>query len=71
MKKRRPRKHPRGNLVPAKKTAKTGEHCPTTGYWLESGGLTDKRFILQGSVMPANKGQSATWTLLDSEDTFS
>lgn len=47
--------------------AKTGEHCPLTGRWAPVPGVGDRRLIAEGSIMPADKGRSVTWTLVASE----
>jgi hypothetical protein len=67
MKKRLPRKQLPGKTAPKPTTAKTGEHCPVIGWWAPSGRQGDKNFVAEGSIMPADKGQSVTWTLVANE----
>ena len=62
MKKRMSRRHLPGRDSPQSATAKTGEHCPVNGWWAPAGNDGDKRFIGEGSIMPADKGSSVTWT---------
>jgi hypothetical protein len=62
MKTRRPLR-----ITPKAKTAKTGEHCPMTGWWVPVNRNGDKRFAPEGSIMPADQGESVIWALVASE----
>ena len=68
MKKRIPHVHLPGK-APKSRTAKTGEHCPLTGWWTATPD-GDKRLITEGSVMPTEKETSLTWTLITGESCF-
>jgi hypothetical protein len=54
---------------PEGRAARTGEHCPETGWWSPAqakpeGGRQPARFISQGSVMPALGSTAVSWLLL-------
>jgi hypothetical protein len=38
----------------------TGEHCPTTGWWVVPGSAR-ARFIAEGDLMPPFDGRPAAW----------
>lgn len=38
----------------------TGEHCPTTGWWVVPG-FGRPRFIAEGDLMPPFGGRPVTW----------
>lgn len=67
MKKRIPRPHLR--LKNSEKTfeAKTGEHCPANGWWVPVNREGEGHFIAEGSIMPADNGQSITWALVTAD----
>lgn len=67
MKKPIPRKQLPGKNARNARTAKTGEHCPLTGWWAAAGRDADLRLIAEGSIMPADGGKSITWKLATSE----
>ena len=64
MKIRIPHKQPSGTNSHDARRAKTGEHCPMNGWWASTGRENDRRFIAEGSLMPANNGQPITWTVV-------
>jgi hypothetical protein len=64
MKKRFLHTPPAGKNAFQVRTAKTGEHCPTTGFWAPADLNGNKRLISQGEIMPSNQGESATWILV-------
>lgn len=68
MKKRIPRKQVVGK-TPKDRKAKTGEHCPLTGWWAMYLTASDVsgRFVTEGNIMPAAEGRSVTWILIASE----
>lgn len=43
-------------------TVGTGHHCPVTGWWEPGGDAARRRFISEGSLMPALNGSSVSWT---------
>lgn len=45
---------------------RTGEHCPTNGWWTPASRAAEAKFVAEGSIMPAQKGESVTWTLVAS-----
>ena len=45
--------------------AKTGEHCPLSGWWASDGPEGNGHYIGEGSIMPAVSGVSVTWSLVD------
>ncbi len=63
MKNRISRNHLPGRTSHQPATAKTGEHCPLNGWWTSADNQGDKRFIGEGSIMPADKGRTVAWTL--------
>lgn len=44
--------------------ARTGEHCPTNGWWMPAGVDGVRLFIAEGSIMPMDKGNTVSWTLV-------
>jgi hypothetical protein len=64
MKKRIPPTHVRGKNSTQAHLAKTGEHCPVGGWWAPADRHEDQRIFAEGSIMPADKGRSVTWTLV-------
>lgn len=44
--------------------ARTGEHCPITGWWVPAGKEADALFVSEGSIMPSRLGHSTSWSLL-------
>ncbi|WP_205754621.1 hypothetical protein [Pseudarthrobacter sp. NamB4] len=48
---------------PESREAKTGEHCPVTGWWAPSGEEADAHFVTEGSIMPSRQGGSTSWAL--------
>jgi hypothetical protein len=67
MKKRIPRPHI--PLKDAQKTfeAETGEHCPANGWWAPVDREGEGHFIVEGSIMPPDKGQPITWALVSGD----
>ena len=63
MKKRIPRKH-LPNRKPYITMAKTGEHCPVSGWWAADGADGDGFYIAEGSIMPTVKSETVIWTLV-------
>ena len=45
----------------------TGEHCPTTGWWVVQGSGRP-RFIAEGDVMPPFDGRPVTWAKQHTSD---
>lgn len=47
----------------AETSAKTGEHCPSTGWWVAEpdAAVKDPAFFVRGSLMPASAGQASAW----------
>lgn len=45
--------------------SRTGEHCPLNGWWAPAGREADRRYIAQGSILPADDGESVIWTLVE------
>lgn len=41
--------------------ARTGEHCPASGWWTPSGIAPAARFILEGSTMPTFDLEPVLW----------
>lgn len=68
MKKRIPHKQIPGRDRQTAVAANTGEHCPLAGWWVPAAGEGKRRFISEGSIMPADDGKSVTWTLTASGD---
>lgn len=64
MKKRIPHKQLPGRNPHKARRAKTGEHCPMNGWWAPTGREKDRRLIAEGSLMPADNGESITWKLV-------
>lgn len=52
---------PRSIHRTAAATTRTGEHCPATGWWIPQGSTESWRYLSEGSVMPALKGEPAAW----------
>lgn len=67
MKKRIPHKQVNSKNSSKTREAKTGEHCPLNGWWVPASREAESHFISEGSIMPPNKGQSVTWTLVASQ----
>jgi hypothetical protein len=67
MKKRIPHKQVHNKNSPKAREAKTGEHCPLNGWWVPAGREAGSHFISEGSIMPPNRGQSVTWTMVASQ----
>lgn len=67
MKKRIPHKQVNSKNSSKTREAKTGEHCPLNGWWVPASREAESHFISEGSIMPTNKGQSVTWTLVASQ----
>lgn len=67
MKSRLPRKQFPSKIASTARTAKSGERCPVMGLWVTAGRKRDGHFLLEGSIMRADGGQSVTWTLVSSE----
>lgn len=67
MKKRLPQRKFSGQDAPMAFSARTGEHCPVNGWWVSTSGEGASRFIAEGSLMPAELGKSAIWTLAASD----
>ena len=44
--------------------SRTGEHCPSSGWWTPLNDETDAHFLSEGSVMPSVGGSPATWKLV-------
>jgi hypothetical protein len=63
MKKRIPRKHLSSRKLNIT-MAKTGEHCPLSGWWAPDGSEGNGHYIAEGSIMPAVSGVSVTWSLV-------
>jgi hypothetical protein len=57
---------PRQKLPLSHKTfeAITGEHCPANGWWVPVDGEGEGLFIVEGNLVPPNKGQPITWVLV-------
>ncbi|MFF2300485.1 hypothetical protein [Arthrobacter sp. NPDC058127] len=56
--------HPR--RISSATTTRTGEHCPTNGWWAPTTDAKNPRFVSEGSMMPSEGGGSVTWVLLRS-----
>ena len=41
--------------------ASTGEHCPATGWWIPQGSTEPRRYLSEGSLMPALNGKPTAW----------
>lgn len=67
MKKRIPHQHFHGKNSRKGREVRTGEHCPINGWWAPASGTTEANFVAEGSIMPAQKGESVTWTLVASQ----
>ena len=46
--------------------ARTGEHCPLTGWWAPAGLEADAQLLAEGSIMPPSRGVLVAWTLVAS-----
>lgn len=44
-----------------RRTLRTGEHCPVSGWWAVASEPKTARFISEGSVMPAHDGIAVAW----------
>jgi hypothetical protein len=66
MKKRIPQHHLHSKNARKGREVRTGEHCPVNGWWAPTGGAADAHFVAEGSIMPAQKGESVTWKLVAS-----
>jgi len=65
MRKRIPNHRTTTNKFKIPKTGpRTGDHCPSNGWWASANNPTDGQFISEGSLMPSEKGVSVIWTLL-------
>lgn len=63
MKKRIP-----SRLLPGKnhrkgREARTGEHCPSDGWWAAAGREAEVQFVAEGSIMPPCNGDPVVWRL--------
>lgn len=67
MKKRIPQYHFHSKNPRKGREVRTGEHCPINGWWAPAGEAGDANFVAEGSIMPAQKGASVTWTLVASQ----
>jgi hypothetical protein len=65
--KTRTRRHPflSSNHALNKGEARTGEHCPITGWWIPAG-EEDPQFLTEGSIMPSRLRHSTSWSLVTS-----
>lgn len=46
-------------------TARTGEHCPLSGWWTDAGRGSDPStvYVAEGGLMPARGGQATIWVV--------
>lgn len=45
-------------------SARTGDHCPASGWWAPLDDEADAQFITEGSIMPSNNGFPGSWKLV-------
>lgn len=41
---------------------RTGDHCPSSGWWFPEPAPETARFISEGSVMPTHQGLAVKWS---------
>lgn len=46
-------------------TARTGTHCPLSGWWAPHGDKTRPFLLLEGSIMPTSGNVAVEWALLE------
>jgi hypothetical protein len=48
---------------PQQGTARTGEHCPLSGWWTDAAPTREptRVYVAKGSLMPATRGEPTTW----------
>lgn len=44
--------------------ARTGEHCPMTGWWSPNAEGQRTMFLSEGTLMPPAKSEPTTWRML-------
>lgn len=64
MKKHYPHKEVHGTRTHRARQARTGEHCPFNGWWAPAGREEDRRYVMQGNILPAHDGGTVVWTLV-------
>ena len=42
-------------------TIRTGDHCPTSGWWAPDGDAQARQFVSEGSLMPTSNGTATSW----------
>ncbi|WP_159706617.1 hypothetical protein [Arthrobacter sp. 18067] len=52
---------------PLADAARTGEHCPSNGWWGRADNSSGVRLIAEGSIMPPHSGESVIWILMAAE----
>jgi hypothetical protein len=67
MKKRTPRQTAVRVKRGTSKGPRTGDHCPTTGWWAPANRPEDSHFISEGNLMPSQSGQAGRWVFLSHE----
>lgn len=68
MKKRNPMKAPLASDFRMAHSARTGDHCPTSGWWVALNEEGNRYFLTEGSIMPSINGAPGNWTLAMSEN---
>lgn len=66
MKKHYPHTEVHGTRTHRARQARTGEHCPFNGWWAPAGREENRRYVMQGNILPAYDGSTVTWTLVAS-----
>lgn len=40
---------------------RTGDHCPTSGWWAPDRDAQARQFVSEGSLMPTSNGTATSW----------
>lgn len=47
------------------RSAMTGHHAPTSGWWQPAFGCQEPRYVREGEIMPARDGSQILWELIE------
>ena len=67
MKKRIPHRQFHSKGSQKGREVRTGEHCSLNGWWAPTGQEANPQLVAEGTIMPPDRGNSATWTLVASQ----
>lgn len=67
MKKRIPHRQFSSKSSQKGREVRTGDHCPFNGWWAPAGQEANAQLVAEGTIMPPDSGNSATWTMVASQ----